>query len=59
LLFETPAALPQQRLFGLDYLGDSGWLKTVRLEDCVPRRFRPAFLQRALFLTTTPGGNSP
>lgn len=50
VLFETAIALPQRRLFGLESLGESGWLKTLRLEDYAPRRrSRPESLQHALF----------
>lgn len=48
VLFETTIILPQQRLFGLDSLGEDGWLKTLRLEDYVPRRSRPESLQQVL-----------
>jgi hypothetical protein len=38
------------KLFALDALGESGWLKALRLEDYAPRRpTRPAPLQEALF----------
>ncbi len=49
LLFESTAALAEQRLFGLETLGDGGWLKTLRLEDYAPRSLRPESLQQALF----------
>ena len=49
MLFESTAALAQRRLFGLDSLGESGWLKTLRLDDYAPRRLRPGSLQQALF----------
>ncbi len=49
VLFETAITLPQSRLFGLDSLGDDGWLKALRLEDYAPRRPRPGSLQQALF----------
>ena len=40
----------QLRLFGLDALGESGWLKAVRLEAYAPRSpRRPQALQQALF----------
>jgi hypothetical protein len=41
--------LPQPRLFGLESLGEGGWLKTLRLEDYALRRSRPWSLQQALF----------
>jgi hypothetical protein len=37
-LFEASHALPQPRLFGLDSLGEAGWLKALRLGDYAPRR---------------------
>jgi hypothetical protein len=37
-LFEVSHALPQPRLFGLDSLGEAGWLKALRLGDYAPRR---------------------
>ena len=41
---------PQPRLFGLDSLGEAGWLKALRLEDYAPRKPRlPQGLQQALF----------
>ncbi len=50
VLFETSILLPQVRLFGLDALGEAGWLKTLRLADYAPRRTRqPQALQQALF----------
>ncbi len=49
MLFGTALALPQPRLFGLDSLGEGGWLKAMRLEDYAPRRPRPGSLQQALF----------
>ncbi len=48
-LFETSFALAQLKLFGLDSLGESGWLKVMRLEDYAPRRPRPQALQDVLF----------
>ena len=48
-LFETSFALAQLKLFGLDSLGESGWLKAMRLEDYAPRRRRPQALQDVLF----------
>lgn len=49
LLFESTAALAEQRLFGLETLREGGWLKTLRLEDYAPRSLRPESLQQALF----------
>jgi len=49
-LFETSFALAQLKLFGLDALGESGWLKAIKLEDYAPRRpHRPQALQDVLF----------
>ena len=48
-LFETSHASCQPRLFGLDALGEGGWLKAVRLADYAARRTRPGSLQQALF----------
>ncbi len=49
-LFETSYALPQLRLFGLDDLGEAGWLRAVKLDGHAPRRRRrPESLQQALF----------
>ena len=49
-LSETSHALPRLRLFGLDALGETGWLTALRLEDHAPRRLqRPRSLQQALF----------
>lgn len=40
----------QPRLFRLDALGESGWLKTLKLEEYAPRKLRrPGALQAALF----------
>jgi len=39
-LFETSFAALQMRLFALDALGESGWLKALRLGDYAPRRSR-------------------
>jgi hypothetical protein len=41
--------VPQPKLFGLDSLGEGGWLKALRLEDYAPRRPRAGSLQQALF----------
>jgi hypothetical protein len=49
-LFETSYVLPQLRLFGLDTLGEAGWLKAMKLEGYVPRRSsRLLALQGMLF----------
>jgi transposase-like protein len=51
-LFENSHGLrqPQRRLFALDALGETGWLKALRLEGYAPRRPRgPLALQQALF----------
>ena len=51
-LFESSHGLrrPQRRLFGLDALGEAGWLKAMRLERYAPRSpGRPQALQQALF----------
>ncbi len=49
-LFETSHMLPQLRLFGLDALGEGGWLKALRLEGYAPRGpHRPQAMQEALF----------
>lgn len=51
ILFETPFAPGQMRLFGLaEDLGEGGWLKALRLEDYAPRTARrPDLLQQVLF----------
>ena len=46
--FGTAIALPQPRLFGLEVLGEGGWLKTLRLADYAPRKARPGSLQQSL-----------
>lgn len=52
-VFATGYRTPQLKLFGLDALGDDGWLKALRLEDYVPRKVRrPGMLQQALFACT-------
>ena len=52
-LFETLHAPPQLRLFGLEALGESGWLKALKLEGYAPRRRRrPEDLQQVLFAYT-------
>ncbi|MGH3147986.1 MAG: hypothetical protein ACRDTR_19515 [Rubrobacter sp.] len=49
-LFEPSATAAQPRLFGLDALGEDGWLKALRLEGYAPRRPQgPLALQQALF----------
>jgi len=49
-LFETARAAAQQRLFGLEALGETGWLKALKLEGYAPRRPRgPLTLQQVLF----------
>lgn len=49
-LFETSYALPQLRLFGLNALGEGGWLKAIELEGYAPRRSRCRLaLQQPLF----------
>ena len=46
-LFQTPYALAQPRLFGLD---EAGWLKALKLREYVDRKpRRPVSLQEALF----------
>lgn len=49
VLFETTIALSQPKLFGLDSLGEGGWLKTMRLEDYATRRSPTGSLQQTLF----------
>lgn len=55
-LFENShrrSLLPQPRLFGLEALGEAGWLKALKLEEYAPRRLRrPSALQQALFAYT-------
>ena len=51
-LFETAYRLnpAQPRLFGLEALGEGGWLKALKLDGYVPRSSRrPTMLQAALF----------
>ncbi len=49
-LFETSHALPQLRLFGLETLGERGWLKALKLDGYSPRSSRrPLALQQVLF----------
>jgi hypothetical protein len=50
VLFATSHRLPQLRLFGLDALGEEGWLKALRLDEYAPRGpRRPRALQQTLF----------
>lgn len=49
VLFGTAIALPQPRLFGLEVLGEGGWLKTLRLADYDPRKARPGSFRQSLF----------
>lgn len=53
-LFGTSHTVVQPRLFGLDALGEAGWLKAMKLGGYAPRapRGRPA-LQEALFRYAT------
>ena len=51
-LYETShqQSYPQLRLFGLDALGEAGWLKALKLDEYAPRRpRRPQSLQEVLF----------
>ena len=49
-LFETSYAIPQLRLFGLNALGETGWLKALKLNGYETRRSpRPQALQQTLF----------
>jgi len=49
-LFEASGVLPQLRLFGLEALGDAGWLKALKLDKYAPRRRpQPLAPQRPLF----------
>jgi len=49
-LFETSVAVPQPRPFGLDALGETGWLKALKLKGYARRRPQgPQALQQALF----------
>ena len=48
VLFGTAIALPQPWLFGLEVLGEGGWLKTLRLADYASRKARPGSLQPSL-----------
>ena len=54
-LFETsyPRSWPQPKLFGLDALGEGGWLKVLKLDEYAPRRPRGSLtLQQVLFVYT-------
>ncbi len=49
-LFATSQVLPQPRLFALESLGETGWIRALRLRDYAPRKpRRPEALQQALF----------
>lgn len=49
-LYETPHAPRQPKLFRLDALGETGWLKALKLEGYAPRHPRRSLaLQEALF----------
>lgn len=49
-LFETASAAPQPRLFALSILGETEWLKALKLNEYAPRcSGSPAALQQALF----------
>lgn len=51
ILFETPFAPGQMRLFGLtETLGEDGWLKALRLGDYAPRSSRQPMLQQQVLL---------
>ena len=57
-LFENSNVLPQLKLFGLEALGERGWLKSLKLDEYAPRGSRrPTALQASLFpfLTGTGG----
>ncbi len=49
VLLGTALALPQPRLFGLESLGEGGWLKALRLGGYASRKPRPGMLQQDLF----------
>jgi hypothetical protein len=54
-LFENShrRSLPQPRLFGLEVLGEIGWVKAIKLEEYAPRGLgQPSALQQALFAYT-------
>jgi hypothetical protein len=59
VLFGTAIALPEPRLFGLEVLGEGGWLKTLRLADYAPRKARPRSLQQSLFPYHEAWGSAP
>ncbi|MEW6635399.1 MAG: helix-turn-helix domain-containing protein [Actinomycetota bacterium] len=49
-LFETSYMPPQLRLFRLEVLGETGWLKAMKLDGYAPRQTRPSeMLQQSLF----------
>ena len=49
-LFATRHRSTQLRLFTLDVLGETGWLKALQLDEYVPRKLqRPVSVQQALF----------
>jgi len=53
ILFETSRArtLTQPRIFELSILGESGWLKVLKLDEYAPRRPRGSMtLQQVLFV---------
>jgi len=54
-LFENShrRSLPQPRLFGLEVLGEAGWVKAIKLEEYAPRGLgQPSALQQVLFAYT-------
>ena len=49
-LFGSSNVPPRLRLFGLEALGEGGWLKSLKLDEYAPRDSRrPTMLQAALF----------
>jgi hypothetical protein len=48
-LFETSGVLPQLRLFGLEALGEAGWLKALKLEEYATRQPRQQEALQPLF----------
>jgi hypothetical protein len=50
-LYETSHSPPQLRLFGLNALGEGGWLKALKLVGYAPRRrpSGPLVPQEAMF----------
>jgi len=53
-IMASPGACPQPRLFGLDDLGDGGWIKALELGGYAARRSPGAGpLQQALFAYET------